>query len=74
MMDEFDIVLTEEDKAKAQRLLYWLYDCVIFTKSMSDLPTCNDCGAQNHCPYVPAPGERVRYNCPHWEAMQDDDG
>lgn len=35
---------------------------------ISKLPDCNTCGRQRKCEYVPAPGQSVRINCPHWES------
>jgi len=28
--------------------------------------TCNDCGVNKTCKFVPKPGELVRFNCPMW--------
>ena len=35
---------------------------------ISKLPDCNTCGRQRKCEYVPALGQSVRINCPHWES------
>ena len=51
--------------------LRFLEDCMVFYQQMHDLPTCNDCARQNDCEYVPGWGEKVRYNCPHWEASHE---
>ena len=69
--------MPEEDARMKQDSLFmalrFLEDCMIFCQQMHDLPTCNECGKQNKCEYVPGWGERVRYNCPHFEAEVEDD-
>ena len=44
----------------------YLLDCLRFLKGVIELPTCNECVKLNYCEYCPKPGERVRYNCPHF--------
>lgn len=38
-----------------------------FTKLFENTPTCNTCSIRTICKYVPAWGEQVRYNCPHYK-------
>ena len=49
-----------------EKTVHRLFECVQFTKHMSSLHSCNDCGCVHLCLYEPKWGEPVRYNCPHW--------
>lgn len=69
--------MPEVDARTNQNKLYmalrFLEDCISFYWKMHDLPTCNECGKRKDCEYVPRWGERVRYNCPHFEAEGKED-
>ena len=45
------------------------YDCLCALKKILDLPTCNECGSRKDCQYAPEWGQSVRYNCPHFTAI-----
>ena len=52
-------------------LLYRLIDCVKFTKEISGLSDCNDCGWKGNCKYEPKIGQITRINCPLWKERKE---
>lgn len=50
----------------------YVADLLSVAEEVRNMPTCNDCGC-SHCTFKPVWGEPVRYNCPLWKPMEEDD-
>lgn len=48
----------------------YLLDTLLAYRSILKSGDCNICGHTNICQYEPAPGQLVRYNCPHYQKRE----
>ena len=63
-MDRLDNIISD---------LKYLLDTLIVYRSIVESGDCNVCKAKKDCKYVPRLGQQVRYNCPFYEEMNDDE-
>ena len=63
-MDRLDNIISD---------LKYLLDTLIVYRSIVGSGDCNVCKAKKGCKYVPRLGQQVRYNCPFYEEMNDDE-
>lgn len=61
-----------EELMDVAKTLYYAADCIRYFERVSKLPSCNDCGESNTCPYRPEWGDSVRINCPLWEKRREE--
>ena len=47
----------------------YILDCLMVCRNMIEAGECNSCKNKD-CQWKPKPGQRVRYNCPHYEAEE----
>lgn len=52
--------------------LYYIADLLKVADRVVRMPNCNDCGADD-CEHKPKWGMPVRYNCPLWEPLKEDE-
>lgn len=62
--------MTKEERIKLRETLLYLADGLIVLNDIEHMHSCNDCGIQRKCQYVPRIGQPVRYNCPLWEGNE----
>ena len=49
-----------------------ILDCLMAYRNIAESGDCNICKNKD-CQWKPKPGQLVRYNCPHYEAEEDND-
>ena len=50
----------------------YILDTLMVYRSMCQTGSCNSCGNRKRCVYIPEPGESVRYNCPFYKEVRNE--
>lgn len=64
------MAMTKEERIRVRNALLYIADCMAAVNDMQETHNCNDCGIEKRCSYAPAPGQRVRWNCPLWQERE----
>ena len=51
----------------------YMLDYLHLLKEICNSGTCNDCSRNKHCEYLPDWGKMVRYNCPFYKRMEENE-
>ena len=58
------LMLTSRKQAEEE---WYLVDCLVTLKNITECGDCNTCSISKNCQYTPEVGQMVRYNCPHYK-------
>ena len=51
----------------------YILDTLMAYRRICQTGSCNFCGNRRGCVYLPKPGESVRYNCPFYKEVRNED-